>query len=94
MQLGNGVRIVSAFQNVSASKLQDPNSLIECDVLMTGDDEDAKAEVAQLVAAAGMRAVDGGPLLNSVAAEALAPVLLYINKKYGIKGAGIRITGM
>src|SRR5688572_23807138 len=26
-QLGNGVRIVSAFQNVSATKLQDPNSL-------------------------------------------------------------------
>jgi 8-hydroxy-5-deazaflavin:NADPH oxidoreductase len=94
MQIGDGVRIVSAFQNVSADKLQDPNSVIECDVLVTGDDEDAKAEVAQLVAAAGMRAVDAGPLVNSVAAEALTPVLLYINKKYGIKGAGIRITGM
>jgi hypothetical protein len=33
-------------------------------------------------------------LANAIAIEALTPVLLYINKKYGVKGSGIRITGL
>jgi hypothetical protein len=91
--LGEGVRVVSAFQNVSAEKMGDPHTHVDCDVLVTGDDADAKAEVIRLVEAAGMRGIDAGPLANAVAAEALTPVLLYINKKYGVHGAGIRITG-
>jgi 8-hydroxy-5-deazaflavin:NADPH oxidoreductase len=92
--LGDSVRIVSAFQNVSANKLSDPELPVDCDVLVAGDDDAAKADVMKLVEAAGMRPVDVGPLQNSVAAESLTPVLLYINKKYGVKGAGIRITGL
>jgi NADPH-dependent F420 reductase len=92
--LGDGVRIVGAFHNVSAAKLKDPTSHIDCDVLVCGDDAEAKADVVRLVEAAGMRGIDAGPLVNSIAAEALTPVLLYINKAYGVKGAGIRITGV
>ncbi|MBK8026366.1 MAG: NADPH-dependent F420 reductase [Chloroflexi bacterium] len=92
--VGPGVRIVSAFQNVSAEKMADPEADVNCDVLVCSDDEAAKAEVFQLVEAAGMRPIDAGPLANAVAAEALTPVLLHINKKYGVKGAGIRITGL
>jgi hypothetical protein len=92
--LGEGVRIVSAFQNVSAEKMADPETHVDCDVLITGDDEEAKADVMKLVEAAGMRGIDAGPLANAVAAESLTPVLLYINKKYGVKGSGIRITGV
>lgn len=92
--LGDSVRLVSAFQNVSAEKLKDPQIVVDCDVLVCSDDADAKAEVIKLVEAAGMRGVDAGPLANSVAAEALTPVLLYINKTYRVKGAGIRITGI
>jgi len=92
--VGDTVRVVSAFQNVTHEKLQDLDRTIECDVLMTGDDAEAKNEVAKLIEAAGMRAVDAGSLANAVAAEALTAVLLYINKKYGVKGAGIRITGI
>ena len=92
--LGDGVRIVSAFQNVSHVKLSDPNAPVECDILVTGDDAEAKQEVIKLVEAAGMRGIDAGPLENAVAAEALTPVLLYVNKTYGIRGSGIRITGM
>jgi predicted dinucleotide-binding enzyme len=62
--------------------------------LVTGDDAGAKAEVIQLVEAAGMRGYDAGPLVNAVAAEALASVLMYINKTYQVKGAGIRITNI
>lgn len=92
--LGEGVKIVSAFNNVSASKLQNPDAEVDCDVLICSDDADAKADVMRLVEAAGMRGIDAGPLANSVAVEALTPVLLYINKTYSVRGAGIRITGV
>ncbi|MGQ9886964.1 MAG: NADPH-dependent F420 reductase [Aggregatilineales bacterium] len=92
--VGEGVRVVAAFQNVSAEKLAQPNASVDCDVLVCGDDEAAKADVIRLAEAAGMRGVDAGPLANAVAVEALTPVLLHINKKYGVKGAGIRITGL
>lgn len=92
--LGNEVKVISAFQNVSAVKLKDPDMDVSCDVLVTGDDEEAKNESIQLVEAAGMKGIDAGPLANAVAAESLTAVLLYINKKYKVKGAGIRITGL
>ncbi|GAB4526468.1 MAG: NADPH-dependent F420 reductase [Anaerolineae bacterium] len=92
--LGSGVKVVSAFQNVSAVKLKDPNADVMCDVLVCGDDMDAKNTVIELVKAAGMKGIDAGPLANAVAAESLTPVLLYINKAYGAKGAGIRITNL
>jgi NADPH-dependent F420 reductase len=92
--LGEGVRIVSAFQNVSHEKLSNPDATVDCDVLVTGDDVEAKKEVMKLVEAAGMRGIDAGPLDNAVAVEALTPVLLYINKTYGVHGSGIRITGL
>ncbi len=92
--LGNDVRLVGAFQNVSAEKLRNPDTEVDCDVLVCSDHDDAKAEVIKLVEAAGMRGIDAGPLANSAAAEALTPVLLYINKAYKVKGSGIRITGI
>lgn len=92
--LGNDVRLVGAFQNVSAEKLRNPDTDVDCDVLVCSDHDDAKAEVIKLVEAAGMRGIDAGPLANSAAAEALTPVLLYINKAYKVKGSGIRITGI
>lgn len=92
--LGSDVAVVAAFQNVSAVKLKDPNNQVDCDVLLCADNEDAKATALHLVEAAGMRGIDAGPLANAVAVEALTPVLLYINKRYKVKGAGIRITGI
>jgi NADPH-dependent F420 reductase len=92
--LGSDVRVVSAFQNVSAVKLKNPDADVMCDVLVTGDDEAAKNETIQLVEAAGMKGIDAGPLANAVVAESLTSILIYINKKYKVKSAGIRITGM
>jgi predicted dinucleotide-binding enzyme len=42
----------------------------------------------------GTRGVDGGVLANSAAAEALTSVLIGINRRYKVPGAGIRITGL
>jgi NADPH-dependent F420 reductase len=92
--LGENVSVVSAFQNVGWAKLQKPQVDVECDVLVSSDDAQAKARVLQLADAAGMRGVDAGPLVNSIAAESLTPILMYINKTYQVKGAGIRITGI
>ncbi len=64
------------------------NETVDCDVLVCGDDADAKADVMHLVEAAGMRGVDAGPLVNAVAVEALTPVLLYINKNLWRQGRG------
>jgi NADPH-dependent F420 reductase len=91
--LGDGVRVVSAFQNVSAQHLRDLDHEIACDVLVCGDDKAAREEAIGLAEAAGMRGWHAGPLVNSAAAEALTSVLVSINRAYGIPGAGIRITG-
>lgn len=91
--VGDAVRVVSAFQNVSAGKLKTDAETIDTDVIVTGDDADAKADVIALAEAAGMRGLDGGPLANAVAAEAMTAVIYQINKKYGAKGAGVRLTG-
>jgi NADPH-dependent F420 reductase len=92
--LGNEVRVVAAFQNVGAAHLQDPDHPIECDVLVCGDDADAKAEAIALAEAAKMRGLDAGPLQNAVVAEGLTSVLIAINKRYKVRGAGIKITGL
>jgi NADPH-dependent F420 reductase len=92
--LGEGVRVVSAFQNVSAVHLKDADHRVLCDVLVVGDDTGAKEIAIRLAEAAGMRGIDAGALANAVAAESLTPVLLSINRRYGAKGAGIRITGL
>jgi NADPH-dependent F420 reductase len=91
--LAGAARVQSAFHNVSASKLKSGES-IDCDVLVFGDDKDARAIVIELANAAGTRGVDGGPLANSAAAEALTSVLIGINRRYKVNGAGIRITGL
>jgi len=90
--LGEQVRVVSAFQNVAAHKIQ-KGEAIDCDVLVAGDDKAARETVIALAAAIGLRGIDAGPLANSVAAEALTSILIGINRRYKVDGAGIRITG-
>ncbi len=92
--LGESVRVVSAFQNVSAHKLKKLDYKIECDVLVTGDDKEARAAAIALAQDAGLRGVDAGPLANSVVAESLTSALIWINRTYKIPDAGIRITGL
>jgi NADPH-dependent F420 reductase len=89
--LGDGVRVVSAFQNVAADHLASGH--VDCDVLVTGNDAQAREKVIKLVEAAGMKGWHAGPIDNSVVAEALTSVLIHINKRYKIGGAGLRITG-
>jgi 8-hydroxy-5-deazaflavin:NADPH oxidoreductase len=91
--LGDGVRVVSAFHNVGASKLHEGNR-VDCDVLVFSNDKEARELVIGLAGIVATRGVDGGMLANSAAAEALTSVLIGINRKYKVPGAGIRITGL
>jgi len=90
--LGADVTLASAFHNVAAHKLA-TDAEIECDVLVFGDQKDARARVVGLAEAAGLRGIHAGGLANSAAAEALTSVLIFVNKTYRVDGAGIRITG-
>jgi hypothetical protein len=89
--LGDQVKVVTAFQNISATHLKKLDAPIHCDVLVCSDDELAKQVGMQLVADAGMKAWDAGPLDNAVVVEGLTAILLGINKRHKVKGAGIRI---
>jgi NADPH-dependent F420 reductase len=91
--LGEGVEVVSAFQNVSFEHLLG-EAHVDCDVLVTGTSKNARLEALKLVEAAGLIGWDAGPIENSVVAEGLASVLIYINKQYGSTYAGIKITGV
>lgn len=91
--LGTGVRVVSAFHNVGAAKLHD-GGRADCDILVFGDDKESRDVVIGLANEVASCGIDGGVLANSAAAEALTSVLIGINRRYKVPGAGIRITGL
>ena len=89
--LGDEVMVVSAFQNVAAHHLQEGKG-IQCDVLVSGNDKNAREQVIQLVEAAGMKGYHAGLISNAAAAEAMTSVLINLNRQF--RGhAGIKITG-
>jgi 8-hydroxy-5-deazaflavin:NADPH oxidoreductase len=87
-------RVVGAWQNVSAVKLNRPDEPVDVDVLLTGDDEEAREVVAALVEVIpGMRPVHAGPLRLSRPIEELTAVLIAVNKRYGTH-AGVKVAGL
>lgn len=90
--LGEGVHVVSAFQNVAAAHLQ-ADMEIPCDVLVTGNDKPARQTVIDLIESMGMRGFHAGLINNAAAAEALTSILININKQYKTH-AGLRLTGI
>ena len=92
--LGEGVRVVSAFQNISAHHLKDLHHVIECDVLVCSDDKDAADVAIGLADDAGLHGWYAGALANSVVAEGLTSILIAINRRYKVPASGIRLTGV
>lgn len=92
--LGDGVSVVSAFQNISAHHLFNLDEQMDCDVLVCADDPAAADKVVALSQEIGLTAWNAGPLANSAVAEALTSVLIALNRRYKVPGAGIRITGV
>lgn len=91
---GDQVRVVAALQNISPEKLQSEDEVIDSDVLVCGGDRAARDTVIALIRQAGMDAFDAGTLANAVAVETLTAVLIAVNLRYKVHGAGIRLTSV
>lgn len=90
-KLGKNVRVVSAFQTISAAHLAKGEKM-EGEVLVCGNNVEARASVINLVEAAGLKGWHAGPIDNSVVCESLTPILIFLNKHYDMDGTGIRIV--
>jgi NADPH-dependent F420 reductase len=86
--------VAAGFHNISARDLLDPDAIIDSDVIVFSDNDECKSltmDLAKLLT--GVRAIDGGGLVNAKYAEDLTALLLNINKTYKAHSA-IRITGI
>lgn len=92
--LGDAVMVVAAFQTVSAVALASLEEEMTEDVLVCGDKADARRRAAEVIGKTGLRGVEAGPLRNARIVEATTGILLKVNKTYGIKHAGLKITGL
>ena len=91
--LPDHVRFVSGFHSVGAEALEDLDHQPGADVLLCGKDPEAKATIGELVEAIGMRWVDCGPLSMARILEPITAVLIRVNRGYGLRHAGVRVTG-
>lgn len=91
--LGEETPVVIAFQNISYERLLKEGDA-DCDVFVCGTSKQSRDIVLSLVKDAGMTGWDAGPMANAMVVEGLTSVLININKVYGSKEAGIRITGV
>jgi NADPH-dependent F420 reductase len=91
--LGEGVRVVAAFQNIPASALKNLEKELNADVLVCADNQDDAQEVMELIRGAGMDAYYAGDLDIAITVEGLTAVLVYLNKYNDIKHASIKIIG-
>lgn len=90
-----GVSVVAAFHTLSAELLANLDQSIDSDVLICGDNGEAKAVVTGLIAMLpGARAIDAGPLENARLIESAAALLISLNIRHKVKHSGLRITGL
>jgi NADPH-dependent F420 reductase len=85
--------VVGALHNISAVDLGDVDAPLG-DVLVCGDDLEAKNKVMEVIERIGARAFDGGPATNAYVIEGLTGVIISLNRKYKSKHGSIRITGI
>ncbi len=90
-----GVEVVSAFQNVSAHRLQHLAEPVECDVVVSGAKAARQRVMALCPLVEGLRALDGGPLSNARIVEAMTALIIGLNIRHKCPdGLGIRFTGL
>jgi NADPH-dependent F420 reductase len=91
--LGESVPVVGALHNVSAHTLNHLEERINCDVLVAGNQDGAKEEVATLIEKLSVNVYDAGPATSARCIEAITPILIRLNvsKKVPFSHAGIRI---
>lgn len=76
-------RLVSAFHNLPAAELKEIEKTLDYDVVLCGDDEDAKKVVIELTSQMeNLRALDAGGLDASSMIEAMTPLIINLNIRY------------
>jgi len=87
--------VICAFNNISSGALMNFTEPIDCDCLISGDDQESKVTVAKLIERIpGVNVMDCGPLERAQIIEKITPLLIGLNIKKTCKDAGIRITGI
>jgi hypothetical protein len=87
--------VICAFNNISSGALMNFTEPIDCDCLISGDDQESKVTVAKLIERIpGVKVLDCGPLERAQIIEKITPLLIGLNIKKTCKDAGIRITGV
>lgn len=94
-RLAPEAKVVGSFHHIAALSLwKTPDPLEHDDVLVCGDDAEAKATVIELAAVVtGKPGVDAGALRLARQLEPLTAVLININKKYKTRSS-VAITGL
>jgi 8-hydroxy-5-deazaflavin:NADPH oxidoreductase len=93
--LPGGVEVASAFQNVSAHRLQQLDQPVDCDVVVSGAAAARRRCMALCALLPGVRAIDGGGLANARIVESLTALLIGMNRRYQVpEGIGVRFTGV
>jgi NADPH-dependent F420 reductase len=71
------VPVVGAFHNLAAGRLANLDGELSMDVLLVGDDEQARQTVASLTEDIdGLRAVHAGPIANAAEVESVTPLVI------------------
>jgi NADPH-dependent F420 reductase len=91
--VGDEAPVIGALHNISAVDLGDPDSALG-DVLVCGDNAEAKQKVIEIIKRIGARAFDGGPATNAYVIEGLTGVIIHLNRKYKSKHGSVKVTGI
>ena len=92
--VGKNVAVAAAYHSLSATLL-DSDHDVDCDVIVCSDDDRARQVASELaVKIPGVRALDGGKLENARIVESLTALLITLNIRHKVHGAGLRITGL
>jgi len=89
-----GAKVVAALQHVPAAALADLDGDLATDVLVAGDDDDARTTVLDLLAEIpGITPLDAGGLVNAQGIESFAAALLTVNLRHTGEGT-LRVVGI
>jgi NADPH-dependent F420 reductase len=90
---GDEAPVIGALHNVSALDLGDVDSPLG-DVLVCGDNPEAKQRVMEIVTRIGAKTYDGGTAAYAYVIEGLTGVIIHLNRKYKSKHGSVRIVGL
>jgi NADPH-dependent F420 reductase len=86
--------VSAALHHLPARELGDLHHKLDADVLVCSDHGSATEATSRMInEVPGLRAVDAGSLSSALAIEALTPVLLQVNARYGTR-TSIRLSNL